>query len=73
GSYTVNDLCDLAKKIGFFSTTITTNAQLPFTQSRADSIWVSMDGTGKFHDQIRGEGAFEKMQKNIAGSAHKRL
>ena len=29
GDYRINDLIDLAKEIGFFSATITTNAQLP--------------------------------------------
>ncbi|MDR1739988.1 MAG: radical SAM protein [Bacteroidales bacterium] len=69
----VNDLCDLAREIGFFSTTITTNAQLPFPNSKADSIWVSMDGTGKYHDEVRGEGTFERLEKNIASSGHKHL
>ncbi|MEG1910152.1 MAG: radical SAM protein, partial [Bacteroidales bacterium] len=73
GNYKLNDLCDLAKKIGFFSTTITTNAQLPFKDSHADSIWVSMDGTEHFHDEIRGTGAFSHLEKNIAESGHPHL
>lgn len=73
GDRTVNDLCDLARKIGFFTTTITTNAQLPFPGSHAHSIWVSMDGVGSYHDEIRGEGAFEKLERNIAGCGHPHL
>jgi MoaA/NifB/PqqE/SkfB family radical SAM enzyme len=73
GNFDVNDLCDLAKKTGFFSTTITTNAQMPFAGSRANSIWVSMDGTGKYHDEIRGEGTFDRLVKNIANSGHRHL
>ena len=70
---TVNDLIDDAKKIGFFSCTITTNAQRDFSSSHADSIWVSMDGVGKYHDAVRGEGAFARLEKNIAASGHKAL
>lgn len=70
---TINDLVAMAKRIGFFSTTITTNAQLPFPNSAADSIWVSLDGVGDYHDRIRGAGAFDKLCQNIAISNHKAL
>lgn len=73
GERGVNDLCRLAKSIGFFSCTITTNAQMPFDGSVADSIWVSMDGVGEFHDAIRGKGAFERLEKNIANCGCKSL
>lgn len=66
GEYRLNDLIYLAKKIGFFSTTVTTNGQKPFGHLAADSIWVSLDGYKKYHDAIRGEGAFAKLDKNIA-------
>jgi len=69
----LNDLITLAKKIGFFSTTITTNAQRDFSDCKADSIWVSLDGYGKFHDEIRGEGCFEKLVTNIEKAAHPHL
>lgn len=73
GDYNVNDLCRLARKIGFFSCTITTNAQLPFDGSVADSIWVSMDGVGDFHDSVRGKGAFARLESNIANCGCKHL
>ena len=41
-----NDLVRLAKDIGFYSATVTTNAQMPFPGCEADSIWVSLDGLG---------------------------
>ena len=66
GERTVNDLCRLARSIGFFSCTITTNAQMPFDGSVADSIWVSMDGVGEYHERIRGKGTFERLEKNVA-------
>jgi MoaA/NifB/PqqE/SkfB family radical SAM enzyme len=68
GDKNINDLIVLAKQIGFFSTTITTNAQLPFNQCKADSIWVSLDGVGEYHNQIRGAGTFERLVQNIAQS-----
>lgn len=73
GDKTVNDLCRLARSIGFFSCTITTNAQMPFDGSVADSIWVSMDGVGEYHDRVRGEGAFARLERNIAACGCKAL
>ena len=69
----VDDLCELARKIGFFSCTITTNAQLPFPDSKADSIWVSLDGVGEYHERVRGKGTFERLEKNVASSGHPAL
>lgn len=73
GDYRINDLVDLARKVGFYSATITTNAQLPFKNCRADSIWVSLDGIGAFHEEVRGKGTFAKLEKNIAGCGHPHL
>lgn len=70
GEYDLNSLIKLAKKIGFFSTTITTNAFRSFAGSLADSIWVSLDGLGHYHDEIRGKGVFERLVKNIAEANH---
>jgi MoaA/NifB/PqqE/SkfB family radical SAM enzyme len=70
---TINDLITLAKRdIGFFSCTITTNAQLPF-HTNADSVWVSLDGIDKYHEEIRGNGTFAKLEQNIATANHKAL
>lgn len=73
GEKNTNDLIDLAKEIGFFSTTITTNGQFPLTACKADSIWVSLDGLKPYHDEIRGKGVFDKLCKHIAESKHKVL
>jgi MoaA/NifB/PqqE/SkfB family radical SAM enzyme len=73
GGRDLNDVIALAREIGFYSVTVTTNAQLPFKDCRADSIWVSLDGLGDFHDRIRGQGAFEKLVANIATCGHERL
>lgn len=69
----INDLIDLSKEIGFFSATITTNAQLPFGGSHADSIWVSLDGIGPYHEAVRGKGTFDRLEKNIATANHPAL
>ena len=70
GNLTVNDLIDIAKKIGYFSCTVTTNAQFPFEDCRADSIWVSLDGLGKHHDTVRGEGVFARLEQNLQSNTH---
>ena len=66
----LNSLIRLSKAIGFFSATITTNAFMPFAGSEADSIWVSLDGLGHFHDVIRGKGAYDRLVKNIEEARH---
>jgi MoaA/NifB/PqqE/SkfB family radical SAM enzyme len=71
--FDLNSLIDLSKQIGFYSATMTTNAQMPFTGSHADSIWVSLDGLGAFHDEIRGKGAFDRLVQNIATANHPKL
>lgn len=61
----INDLCSLAKSIGFFSTTVTTNGGKDFSCIKADHIFVSLDGI-KYEDEIRGAGAFERLSTNIS-------
>jgi len=70
GEHDLNSLIRLSKSIGFYSATITTNAYMPFAGCQADSIWVSLDGLGAFHDDIRGQGVFERLQKHIAEANH---
>jgi MoaA/NifB/PqqE/SkfB family radical SAM enzyme len=73
GEKDLNSLIALAKEIGFYSTTVTTNAQRPFRGLQADAVWVSVDGTEKYHDEIRGEGAFGKLTENIVAARHPKL
>lgn len=68
----INTLIAQAKKMGFFSTTVTTNAQMPII-AQSDLIWVSIDGAQGFHDGQRGDGAFERTMKNIRASEHPKL
>ncbi len=73
GEHDLNSLIRLAKEIGFFSTTVTTNAVMPFHGLEADSIWVSMDGVGPYHDRVRGEGVFDRLVRNIETCGHPHL
>lgn len=73
GERTINDIIDAAMDIGFFSVTVTTNAQQDFSWIHPNSIWVSMDGVGEYHDRVRGEGAFARLEENIRKSGKKHL
>ena len=73
GNRTINDLIDKARALGFFSITVTTNAQQDFSWIHPHSIWVSMDGVGKYHDSIRGEGTFARLEENIRRSGQKHI
>lgn len=73
GEKTINDIIAEAKKIGFYSVTVTTNAQQDFSWIKPQSIWVSMDGVGKYHDSIRGEGTFARLEENIRKSGQKHV
>ena len=35
--------------------------------------WVSMDGVGEYHDRIRGEGSFARLEENIRNSGFKHI
>ncbi len=70
---TINDIINRAKQIGFFSVTVTTNAQQDFSWIHPHSVWVSMDGVGIYHDQIRGEGTFARLEENIRRSHQKHI
>ena len=73
GDRTINDLIDAALEIGFFSITVTTNAQQDFSWIHPHSIWVSMDGVGEYHERVRGEGTFARLEENIRRSGQKHI
>lgn len=70
---TINDIIDAALEIGFFSITVTTNAQQDFSWIHPNSIWVSMDGVGEYHERVRGEGTFARLEENIRKSGKKHI
>lgn len=49
---------------------IVTNGTVPLPDWKNVSYYVSVDGTPEVHDQIRGEGCFEKLKKNITDPKH---
>lgn len=73
GDKTINDIIDAAMAMGFFSVTVTTNAQQDFSWIHPNSIWVSMDGVGEYHERVRGEGTFAKLEQNIKNSGKKHI
>ncbi len=73
GDLTINDIIDKARALGFFSITVTTNAQQDFSWIHPHSIWVSMDGVGEYHDRIRGEGTFARLEENIRRSGQRHI
>jgi MoaA/NifB/PqqE/SkfB family radical SAM enzyme len=73
GEKNINDLFNLARETGFFTTTVTTNGQNPFSNLKADSIWVSVDGFEEFHDEVRGKHTFERLVRNINSAKHPHL
>jgi len=69
GDKDINSLIDLARAIGYYSITVTTNAQLPIT-AKSDLIWISIDGLQETHDEQRARGSFNRALVNIAASEH---
>ena len=70
GDLTLEDLVLEARRMGFVSTSYSTNGTLPIPDSRTDRIFVSLDGTRKYHDMIRGEGSYDLAIKNISESEY---
>ncbi|MDR3289035.1 MAG: radical SAM protein [Peptococcaceae bacterium] len=68
----LNTLVAMAREIGYFSTTVTTNAQLPIT-AQSDLVWVSLDGLQEAHDDQRGSGSFERALSHIDACDHPNL
>jgi MoaA/NifB/PqqE/SkfB family radical SAM enzyme len=72
GSRTLDDVVRLARGIGYFKVAAVTNGTFPI-ETEADLVWVSIDGTPRVHDQIRGDGVFAKVLRNLDASRHPQL
>ena len=68
GAYGLEDIVDYARRIGFLTTIVYTNGTLPLKTS-ADTVFISMDGLEKTHDDLRGK-TFQRIIKNIHESTN---
>jgi MoaA/NifB/PqqE/SkfB family radical SAM enzyme len=68
----LDNVVDYARELGFFRIVVCTNATAKLN-SRADYLWVSVDGIPDDHDAIRGEGSHASVVRNIADSKHPRI
>jgi len=71
GDFTIHDVVAAARK-RFFSVGITTNGTFPLDVN-VNTLWVSVDGLEKTHNELRGAPIFSKIMENISRSQHPRL
>lgn len=71
GARGLDDLVDEARR-RFVRVGITTNGSFPL-ESRADVLWVSIDGLEATHDRLRGAGSFRRAVAHLEASRHPRL
>ncbi|MGC8658850.1 MAG: radical SAM protein [Desulfomonilaceae bacterium] len=69
GNKSIAHVLEESRKI-FPSVSITTNGTLSFRQLELDRVWVSLDGTQKIHDSVRGQGVFSKVLENLEERGH---
>ena len=72
GEKDVNDVIRRAHEIGFFKVAAVTNGTMGIGTD-ADLMWVSLDGSEKVHDSIRGAGVFSTVMENLKKTEHKRV
>jgi sulfatase maturation enzyme AslB (radical SAM superfamily) len=51
---------------------MTTNGTLSWANLELDRVWVSLDGPRRVHDEIRGQGVFDKVWKNLGKDGNSR-
>jgi Fe-coproporphyrin III synthase len=72
GTHDVNTVIRLAHEIGFFKVAAVTNGTMGIP-GEADLVWVSIDGSEKVHDAIRGAGTFALVLRNLETTGHRRV
>ena len=72
GEKDLNDVIRRAHEIGFFKVAVVTNGTLGI-DSEADLMWVSIDGSERVHDTIRGKGTFAAVMRNLETTKHRRV
>ena len=71
GDHNVEDIINFAHKTGFYSVIIYTNGTITLN-TKADTVFVSLDGLKETHDHLRGK-SFDRIIENIQNSKHKSL
>ena len=70
GSFRIHDLVREARK-RFLRVAVTTNGTLPLDVP-AHSLWVSVDGLKKTHDDLR-SGSFDRLRENLERADHEKI
>lgn len=70
GNHRLNDLIDYARP-HFLRVAVTTNGTFPL-DARADTLWVSLDGTKVTHNALR-SGSFDRVYANLQATKHPRV
>ncbi len=60
----INKIISYAKKLGMLVMMIT-NGTNDLSRYQPDNFWISIDGVGDVHDDLRGKGVFERVVRNI--------
>ena len=71
GEHNIEDIISFAHSTGFYSVIIYTNGTITL-DTKADTVFVSIDGLKKTHDRLRGE-SHDRIIENIVNSQHKSL
>jgi MoaA/NifB/PqqE/SkfB family radical SAM enzyme len=71
GQYGLDDVIDYAHRLGYLTVVIYTNGTFPIL-TRADTVFVSIDGLRGTHDALRGK-SFDRILGNIQASPHPSL
>jgi len=64
GKKSIGHVVDLARKL-FRCVCVTTNGTISWANLELDRVWVSLDGPRRVHDEIRGQGVFDRVRKNL--------
>jgi MoaA/NifB/PqqE/SkfB family radical SAM enzyme len=72
GDRRLDHVVRMARSMGYFKVATVTNGTYPI-ETEADLVWVSIDGSPRTHDEIRGEGAFVRLTRNLQASSHRRI
>lgn len=60
----LDEIISYAKRLGMLVMVIT-NGTNDLSKFEPDNYWISIDGIGSTHDEIRGDGVFDRVVKNI--------